>query len=52
MEPTSWPIDPVAAAERVGRAIDDIDEQTDDDRESLLAALICASWGNIWAQWQ
>jgi hypothetical protein len=52
MEPSSWPDDPVATAALVGRAIDDIDEQTEDDRASLLAALICASWGNVWAQWQ
>ncbi len=52
MEPSSWPIDPVSAAARVGRAIDDIDEQSDDERATLLAALMCAAWGNIWAQWQ
>lgn len=52
MEPTNWPLDPVAAAALVGRTIDDIDEQNDDDRAALLAALMCSAWGNLWGQWQ
>jgi hypothetical protein len=46
MEPDQQPLDPMLVAGLVMRAIDDIDESTDEDREELLAALLSAAWGN------
>ena len=50
MEPPSWPIDPVSQAALVIRVVEDIDASDDDQRNDLLADLLCASWGNVWAQ--
>ena len=47
MEPDHQPIDPILAAALVMRAIDDIDESTEEEREALLSALLCSSWGNL-----
>ena len=49
MDPHS-PFDPVFTAALVLRAIDDIDESSEEDREALLSALLCAAWGPDWAQ--
>jgi len=37
-------------ADMVMRAIDDIDTQTAERRDSLLADLLCSSWGSVVAQ--
>jgi hypothetical protein len=50
MEPDVWPLDPADAASLVIRVIDDIDERTAEDDETLLAVLVSASWGASWAQ--
>jgi hypothetical protein len=50
MEPNSWPLDPIATAALVIRAIDDIDASTEEQRDILLSDLLCAAWGSIWAQ--
>jgi len=47
MEPDHQPLDPIVAAALVMRAIDDIDESTENEREALLSALLCAAWGNL-----
>ena len=46
MEPDGLPLDPVSAAALVVRAIDDIDESADEERNALLADLLCAAWGS------
>ncbi len=50
MEPNIWPLDPMSAAALVTRIIEDIDASTDGERDDLLADLLCAAWGSIWAQ--
>jgi hypothetical protein len=50
MEPEVWPLDPVSAAALVVRAIDDIDQATEDDQVTLLSELLHAAWGSTWAQ--
>lgn len=45
-----WPLDPVAAAALVIRAVDDIDSSTEEQRDTLLSDLLCAAWGCIYAQ--
>jgi hypothetical protein len=52
MEPDIWPLDPIATAALVVRAIDDIDERTEEEDEDLLADLLAAAWGSGWAQSQ
>ncbi len=49
MEPEQHqpPLDPILVAALVMRAIDDIDESTEEEREALLSALLCAAWGNL-----
>jgi hypothetical protein len=47
MEPDHQPLDPILAAALVMRVIDDIDESTEEQREALLSALLCAAWGNV-----
>jgi hypothetical protein len=37
-------------ADMVLRTIDDIDTQTAERRDSLLADLLCSSWGSVVAQ--
>lgn len=49
MEPDHQPLDRILAATLVMRAIDDIDESTEDEQEALLSALLCAAWGNLHA---
>jgi hypothetical protein len=50
MEPDIWPLDPIAGAALVVRAIDDIDISSEEDRDALLSDLLCAAWGSLWAQ--
>jgi hypothetical protein len=50
MEPTDWPLDPVAAAALVLRVIDDIDSTSEEALDTLLGELLCAAWGSILAQ--
>jgi hypothetical protein len=50
MEPDSWPLDPITAAALVTRVIDDIDASSEEQRDELLADLLCAAWGSILAQ--
>lgn len=50
MEPNAYPTDPVATAALVVRAIDDIDNRTEDEEVALLSDLMCAAWGSIRAQ--
>jgi len=50
MEPRDWPLDPVAAAAAVVRAVEDVDASGEDQRDALLYDLVCAAWGSIWAQ--
>ncbi len=50
MEPNIWPLDPIYAAALVVRAIDDIDESTEEEQVALLSDLMQAAWGNVWAQ--
>jgi hypothetical protein len=47
MESDPQPLDPILVAALVVRTIDDIDESTEEQRESLLSALVCAAWGNL-----
>jgi len=49
MEPDHQPLDPILAAALVMRAIDDIDESTEEEQEALLSALMCSAWGNLCA---
>jgi hypothetical protein len=50
MEPNSWPVDPIHAAALVLRAIDDIDESSEEEQVALLSDLMCAAWGSVLAQ--
>jgi len=50
MEQNEWPLDLIAKAVRVARAIEDLDESTEEDQCTLLSGLMCAAWGSIWAQ--
>jgi hypothetical protein len=50
MKPKDWPLDPTSAAMLVARVIDDVDESSDEDRDTLLSELLCAAWGSVWAQ--
>ncbi len=50
MEPNDWPLDSASAAALVARAIDDIDESSEEDQCTLLSELLCAAWGSLWAQ--
>jgi hypothetical protein len=43
MEPDG--LDPVYNAALVVRAIEDIDQSSDEQRDSLLTELLCAVWG-------
>jgi len=42
--------DPAVFASVVVRAVDDIDASTEEQRDELLCALLCAAWGSINAQ--
>jgi hypothetical protein len=44
------PQDPAVFASAVVRAVDEIDASTDEERDELLCALLCAAWGSIHAQ--
>ena len=51
MEPQDHPVpNSPASFEMVLRTIDDIDTQTSEQRDALLADLLCASWGAVVAQ--
>ncbi|HKH79918.1 MAG TPA: hypothetical protein VJ996_07840 [Solirubrobacteraceae bacterium] len=50
MEPRDWPLDPVAAAATVARAIEVLDASDEDERDALLYELVIAAWGSVWAQ--
>src|SRR5271165_5415188 len=50
MEPNIWPLDPLSIAALVARTIDNIDSSTEEDRDDLLANMLCAAWGSILAQ--
>ena len=50
MEPNSWPLDPKSAAALVMRVVHDIDASDDEQRDALLADLLCAAWPSQWAQ--
>jgi len=45
-----WPLDTLSAATLAVRAIDDIDQSSDEQRAALLSGLLCAAWGKQWAQ--
>ncbi|HTQ68074.1 MAG TPA: hypothetical protein VMI13_05235 [Solirubrobacteraceae bacterium] len=47
MESEHQPLDPILAAALVTRTIEDIDQSTEEESESLLSALVCAAWGNL-----
>ena len=48
MEPNG--LDPGRAAALVVRAVDDIDHSSDEQRDTLLRALLSAAWGCLPAQ--
>ena len=50
MESGNLPQDPVAVASAVARAVDDIDTSSEEERDELLGALLCAAWGSIEGQ--
>ncbi len=50
MEPDRWQLDSASAAALVVRTIDDIDERSDEQRDALLSALLCAAWPGPRAQ--
>lgn len=50
MEPNLWPLDPLSAASLVTRVIDDIDQSSEEQRDTLLCDLLAAAWGSDWAQ--
>jgi hypothetical protein len=52
MEFDSWPLDRASAAELVARIVDDIDASDDEQRDVLLADLLCAAWATVQAQTQ
>jgi len=45
-----WPLDAVSVAAVVVRAVQDIDESTEDESLALLSDLLCAAWGTRLAQ--
>jgi hypothetical protein len=45
-------LDPIGAAALVMRAIEDIDQTSDEERETLLHDLLRASWASVLAQSQ
>lgn len=47
MEPDHQPLNPILTAALVMRAIDDIDQRTEESADALLSALVCAAWGNV-----
>ena len=50
MEPKIWPLDPMSSAVLVARVIDEIDEDSEEQRDDLLRELLYTAWGNLWAQ--
>jgi hypothetical protein len=50
MEPKVWPLDPQSAAILVARVIDEVDQSTEEQRDTLLCELLYTAWGSIWAQ--
>ncbi len=52
MKPKSSPHDPISVAVLVMHAIEDINSSSDEQRGTLLSALLCAAWGSPSAQRQ
>jgi hypothetical protein len=50
MENENPPQDPVSFASVVVRVVDEVDASTEEQRDELLCALMCAAWGSIRAQ--
>jgi len=50
MEPDDPSVDPKATAALVMQLIDDIDVSDDEQRDALLADLLCAAWPTKQAQ--
>jgi len=50
MEPKIWPLDPMSAAVLVARVVDELDETTEEQSDSLLCELLDVAWGSVWAQ--
>ena len=50
MEPNEPQLDPVTVASVVVRTIEEIDKSTEEQRDELLCALLCAAWGDLHAQ--
>jgi hypothetical protein len=50
MESDNPPQDPVSFASVVVRVVDELDTSTEEQRDELLCALMCAAWGSIRAQ--
>ena len=50
MEPNDLPLDAVSAMALVARVIDDIDQSSEEQRDTLLCELLCAAWGSVRAQ--
>jgi hypothetical protein len=50
MEHNEPQLDPATVASVVIRTIDEIDESTEEQRDELLCALLCAAWGDLHAQ--
>lgn len=44
------PFDHTTPGELVARAVDAVDSSTGEERDALLAELLYAVWGSIWAQ--
>ncbi len=44
------PFDHTTPAELVARTVDAVDASTGEERDALLAELLYAVWGSIWAQ--
>jgi len=50
MENDSTPLDAASAAALVARVVRDVDEGSDEQRDILLADLLCAAWPSCTAQ--
>jgi hypothetical protein len=50
MEPNDLPPEPGSADALVVRLIDEIDESSDELRDTLLRDLLCAAWGSAVGQ--
>jgi hypothetical protein len=43
-DPEEWPGDASSADELVARVVRDVDETSDQQRDTLLSDLLCAAW--------